>query len=265
MSFSFAQITDHHLTESEDGLLRGFSTWRSYRAVLRHIADHVAERIDFIVSMGDLVDPAPDSSYQKVLAALGADPAGARAPGPLRVSAEGLSGMPMYFLPGNHDDLGAMMRVLFPASPAMERMNVTFEHDGVRFICLDWGREADARSTPELYEFVNDNLAGGAPSVILTHHPVAPVGVQWLDNFLAPGLDRFWSAVRGKNVLGILAGHVHMTTEKVVEGVPACTLRSTAFQFAPEPRPYMILEKPHYRVVTVHEGILTSRVYEVSL
>lgn len=265
MTFSFVQITDHHLTEAEDGLMRGFSTWHSYRAVLRHIATHVVEHIDFIVSMGDLVDPAPDASYRNVLAALGADPTGARAPGPLCVSVEGLTDVPMYFLPGNHDDLSAMLRVIFPASVGMDRMNVTFEREGVRFVCLDWGRDAEARAATGMLDFLSESLADGMPSIILTHHPVARVGVEWLDNFLASDLDRFWAAVRGRNVLGILAGHVHMTTEKVIEGIPVYTLRSTAFQFAPEPRPYMILDKPHYRLVTAQDGVLTSRVYEVTL
>jgi 3',5'-cyclic AMP phosphodiesterase CpdA len=265
MTFSFVQITDHHLTESEAGLLRGFSTWHSYRAVLRHIATHVAGHIDFIVSMGDLVDPAPDAAYRNVLAALSADPTAARAPGPLRISAEGLVDVPMYFLPGNHDDLAAMLRVIFPGSPAMDRMNATFEHDGTRFICLDWGRDAAARSADDTFDFLSRNLDRATATVILTHHPVAPVGVEWLDNFLAPDLDRFWATVAGHNVLGILAGHVHMTTEQIVEGVPVFTLRSTAFQFAREPRSYMTLEKPHYRLATIHEGVLTSRVYEVTL
>lgn len=265
MSFSFVQITDHHLTGSEDTLLRGFSTWYSYRTVLRHIATHVAGQIDFIVSMGDLVDPAPDAAYRNVLVALHADPAGARVPGPLHITAEGLANVPMYFLPGNHDDLDAMLRVIFPGSPAMNRMNVTFEHSGTRFICLDWGREADARSAADTFDFLAANLADGAATVIFTHHHVAPVGVEWLDNFLAPDLERFWATVHGKNVLGILAGHVHMTTEQIVQGIPVYTLRSTAFQFAREPRSYMTLEKPHYRLVTIDKGILTSRVYEVTL
>jgi 3',5'-cyclic-AMP phosphodiesterase len=265
MTFSFVQITDHHLTESENRLLRGFSTWHSYRAVLRHIATHVAGQIDFIVSMGDLVDPAPDAAYRNVLATLAADPTGARAPGPLYISAEGLANVPMYFMPGNHDDLAAMLRVIFPGSPAMERMNVVFEHSGTRFVCLDWGREAEARAGDNLFDFLARNLADGAPCVILTHHPVARVGVEWLDNFLAPDLDRFWATVHGRNVLGILAGHVHMTTEQIVQGIPVYTLRSTAFQFAREPRSYMTLEKPHYRLVTIRDGVLTSRVYEVTL
>lgn len=61
-SFSFVVISDHHLTEDESRLTRGFSTWSSFRAVLRAIARTVGSRIDFVVSLGDLVEPAPEST-----------------------------------------------------------------------------------------------------------------------------------------------------------------------------------------------------------
>ncbi len=265
MAFSFVQITDHHLQESENATVHGFATWASYRAVLRHIAQHVAGHIDFIVSMGDLVDPAPDSAYRTVLRALHANPTGATSPGPLRITAEGLQDMPMYFMPGNHDDLSAMLRVLFPGSNDMERMNVRFEHQGIRFVCIDWGRDPYALSTPEMFEFLEESLADSMPAVILTHHPVAEVDAAWLDQFLARDTDRFWEIVRGKNVLGILAGHVHMSTEKLVGNIPVYTLRSTGFQFARQDGPATLLQPPHYRLVTIHDGVLTSRLYEVIL
>jgi hypothetical protein len=50
MTFSFVQITDHHLSTSEDALVRGFSPAYAFRAVLRHIAENVADTIDFIFS-----------------------------------------------------------------------------------------------------------------------------------------------------------------------------------------------------------------------
>jgi hypothetical protein len=103
------------------------------------------------------------------------------------------------------------------------------------------------------------------PSVILTHHQVAPVGVAWLDAFIAPEMPRFWEIVAGKRVIGVLAGHVHMTHEQLVAGIPVLTLRSTAFQFARSDEPLVALEPPHYRFVTIHNDVLTSRIFEVPL
>jgi hypothetical protein len=43
------------------------------------------------------------------------------------------------------------------------------------------------------------------------------------------------------------------------------TLRSTGFQFARQERPLLTLESPHYRLVTIDHGVLTTRVFEVTL
>jgi 3',5'-cyclic AMP phosphodiesterase CpdA len=72
MSFSFVQITDHHLTASETELLKGFSTRYALRTVLRHIAQNVGERADFIISTGDLVENPSVSTYQAFLHMLNA-------------------------------------------------------------------------------------------------------------------------------------------------------------------------------------------------
>jgi Icc protein len=279
MGFSFIQVTDHHLTASEAVLTRGFSTNYAFRCVMQHVAAYAAGSAGdekavprFIVSTGDLGETNPVDAYRAAPRILRAKLEGVKAPGPVTVALDGAGELPMYFLPGNHDDLASMLEHLFPGSsspgaPAQgpDRLNARFEHEGVRFVCLDWGREAKAISTPEVFEFLSAALGDRSPTVILTHHHVAPTGAAWLDNFIADDIDRFWQIVRGKNVLGVLAGHVHMTTETVVEGIPVMTLRSTAFQFARQDRPLLTLESPHYRLVTIDQGTLTSRVFEVTL
>jgi 3',5'-cyclic AMP phosphodiesterase CpdA len=273
MAFRFVQVTDHHLTAGEAVLTRGFSTNYSFRAVMRHIAEHSGggAGASFIVSTGDLGDINPPAGYRAARRLLHARRESVRAPGPLTVSLNGVNETPLYVLPGNHDDLAAMSRTLFPgdrrsaASVSPDRLNTWFEQGGVRFVFVDWGRRAKASSTPEMFDFLEAVLEAGRPAVILTHHHVAPCGVAWLDDFLADDVDRFWDALRGKRVLGVLSGHIHMTTETVVEGIPVLTVRSTCFQFARQSRPLLTLEAPHYRVVTIEGDVLTSEVVEAPL
>ena len=172
---------------------------------------------------------------------------------------------PIYFVPGNHDDRDAFCRCLFPKAAPMPLMNVRFEYQGVQFICLDWGTDATSVVYPETLDFLARALQTDLPSVILTHHQVAPVGVAWLDAFIAPEMPRFWEIVRGKRVIGVLAGHVHMTHEQLVAGIPVLTLRSTSFQFARSHEELVTLQPPHYRFVTIHNDVLTSRIFEVPL
>ena len=103
------------------------------------------------------------------------------------------------------------------------------------------------------------------PAIVLIHHQVVPVGARWMDRFLADEMEPFWKALAGHDVLGILCGHLHNTYEQLVNNIPVLGLRSTVFQFAVQDEPLIILEPPQYRLVTVHEGVLTSRVFEVEL
>src|SRR5690349_15861163 len=151
-NFSFIQITDHHLLESEDALLEGFCPGYAFRMVMRHIAQNSADKADFILSTGDLVNDCTDKAYQSTLKILGID-SPVELPGPQKINMEGLDQYPMYFLPGNHDDRSMMSRYLFPNSKPLSLYNMTFVHKGVQFILMDWGPESKAQFLPETREF----------------------------------------------------------------------------------------------------------------
>jgi len=265
-NFSFIQITDHHLLESADELRQGFSPGHAMRMVMRHIAANVADKADFIISTGDLVEPCTDKSYQSAMTLLGMG-SSAALPGPQQINVEGLHEYPMYFLPGNHDDRALMTHHLFPGSKPVSLYNMTFVHKGVQFILMDWGPESKACFLPETEAFLTRALQSDLPSVIVCHQHVKRIGSRWLDSFLADDLDQFWELVLQpgvkEKVLGILCGHVHITYEDQYEGIQILGLRSTAFPFAKTDDPLLILAPPQYRYVNIQNGILTSRIYTV--
>src|SRR5512147_2916011 len=127
MDFSFLQITDHHLLESPEQIREGFVPGHALRMVMKHIAGHVADKADFIISTGDLVEPPTEAAYECAIKLLGLEES-ASLPGPQHVNLDGMQHYPMYFLPGNHDDRELMTRCLFPASKPVELYNFTFEH-----------------------------------------------------------------------------------------------------------------------------------------
>lgn len=261
MSLRFVQITDHHLCAGD--LLWGYSTGHALRAVLRHIAAH-AGPVDFIVSTGDLTEHGTDEEYRAFLELVGAAPAAA--PGPLVATAEGLGGVPLYVLPGNHDVRPALLAALYPGAPPAERIGWAFERGGVRFIALDWGPRGKAESTPELFAQLAAGLADGAPSVLFTHHHVVPTGCGWLDALLADDLDRFAAQIAGRGVMAICSGHAHTSYAGALGGVPVYGLRSTCFQFVLDAaQPLRCLLPPHYRIVTIADGALSTEIVEVPL
>ena len=268
-NFSFIQITDHHLLETEDQLREGFSPGHALRSVMRHIAENVAGKADFIISTGDLVEPCTDETYQNARRLLGIQSSAALLPGPQRINVEGLQDYPMYFLPGNHDDRHLMTRYLFADSIAPNLYNMTFVHKGVQFIFMDWGPESKACFLPETRAFLVQALKSELPSVIVCHQHVKRIGSRWLDNFIADDIDDFWDILLGpdmkEKLLAILCGHAHITYDDEYYGVPILGLRSTAFPFAKTDDPLLILAPPHYRYINIQDGILTSRIYKVTL
>jgi 3',5'-cyclic-AMP phosphodiesterase len=265
MDFSFVQITDHHLTASETELLNGFSTRHALRTVLRHVAQNIGNHADFIVSTGDLVENPSEIAYQAFLQMLNARNTSSEMPGPVFISAEGFQEFPLYLLPGNHDDRNNFFKCLFPKSLPVPLMNVAFTHKEIQFICLDWGPHSKATAHPETLNFLAHSLETDLPSIILMHHQLVAIGSRWLDDFIADDVTRFWKIVIGHNVLGIFCGHVHTTYERVISNIPVFGLRSTACSFVLQDEPLACLLPPHYRLVTVHNGVLTTRIFEVPL
>jgi 3',5'-cyclic AMP phosphodiesterase CpdA len=266
MAFTFVQITDHHLGEREDTLLHGYHPAHALRAVLRHLAKH--EQFDFLISTGDLVDHA--DSYRTFCQILQLRPAAA-APGPALVTIEGLQACPMYFLPGNHDDREHFYTHLFStATPPGALMQAAFQHKGTQFLCLDWGPGGQASVHPEMIAFLESSLSTGLPSVIFTHHHLVPTGDPFMDSFLPnpEEAQAFWKIVdqHQNHILGTFSGHAHVTYETVVAGVPMYGLRSTSYQFATLKNEVVrLLQAPHYRVVTIDQGTVTSRIVEVAI
>lgn len=232
---------------------------------MRHIAQNSADHIDFIVSTGDLVDTGTDAEYQQFRRMLGISET-SHAPGPQRVNIEGLCEKPMYFLPGNHDPRAAFYRNMFALDEPQMGMNVAFSHAEVQFVCLDWGGENKAIAYPEMLAHLARVLESNVPTIILMHHAISPTGIPRLDLFLPADLSPFKDAIRKKNILGILHGHYHTTYESQLEGIPVYGLRSTTFSFAPDgDQLLLVLRPPHYRVVTVQDGKLSTEVVEVPL
>jgi 3',5'-cyclic AMP phosphodiesterase CpdA len=267
-NFSFIQITDHHLLEAEDQLREGFSPGHALRMVMRHIAENTAGKADFVISTGDLVEPEMDANYRCAVKLLGVQGAAAL-PGPASINVEGLHDYPFYFLPGNHDDRVLVTRYFFPGSKPPGLYNLTFIHKDVQFILMDWGPESKACFLPETRTFLERALKTDLPIVLICHQHVKRIGVRWLDNFIADDIDDFWDVLLQpgvkEKIMGILCGHAHITYEEEYRGIPILGLRSTAFPFAREDHPVLMLAPPHYRYVHIQDGIMTSRIYKVPI
>jgi len=263
MAFSFIQITDHHLGESAQDQPFGYPASATFQAVMDNIT-YSNEDFDFLVSTGDLVNRPTDDSYRYLKTILNMQPA-RQVPGPHFIRYGRLWDFPVYLLPGNHDDRTTFFNNLYDDEKP-EFLNANFQHKGVNFICLDWGGLDRGEISNGMLSFLESALDDGLPAVLLMHHNVIPLGVPWLDRFIANDIDRFYKCLEGRNVLGILCGHLHTTYETHLDGIPVLGLRSTGFQFRVEGKLVMSLMPLHYRIVTIDDHFhLTSRIIEVPL
>ena len=185
------------------------------------------------------------------------------APGPLYISLEGLTEMPFYLLPGNHDHRRRFLDIIYPQSDVMDRINTVFMHKGVQFICLDWGADSKAVVHPETLAFLRQTLDQAVPAILAMHHHPIPTGQRWLDAFLAEHIDQFWNAIAGYPVLGVFFGHTHQSFQGERSGIPCFGVRSTSYSFAPMDEPYACLLPPHYRIVAVEQDGIETECIEV--
>ncbi|HNT23857.1 MAG TPA: metallophosphoesterase [Anaerolineales bacterium] len=267
--FSFIQITDHHLGPSATSVRLGYAVNYTFTQTLQHLAQYAAPQADFLISTGDLVDPPTPQGYAWLQNELGAAPGSAAFPGPLSMRRPGLEGLPLYLMPGNHDDRRRMCEQFFPLSRPGGMLNASFEHKGVLFLCLDWGADSKARLYPELYNCLDQGLRSGLPLVICMHHQVTSLNMRWMDAFIADEVNAFWEALCAPTttarILGIIAGHTHISYEKVEYGIPTWGLRSTSYTFHPIDTLAVRLANPQYRLFSIQNGVLTSRLFEVPL
>ena len=221
-----------------------------------------------MVMTGDIVNkPFPDAyrTFGRILGLHNHSVNPAQFPEPLLASPPGFDSLPVYCFPGNHDDRENFYQHLYPQTTKGSLANGAFVHKGVQFIFLDMGPEVKAQALPETIDFLKSALQKKIPAIIMVHHHLVPIGSSWLDSFIADDIDLFWQAVSGQEVLGIFCGHTHITYQIEVGAIPVFGVRSTAFPFVLQDKPLTALLPAQYRLVTIRNGILTSRVFEVAL
>lgn len=225
-----AQLTDSHLFASPDGRLLGLDT--------RHCLERVIElalqsrQPDLVVASGDLTHDASRQAYQRVRECFS------------QINA------PVYCLPGNHDEAGALQSC----------MNSDCFHSirsqciaGWQMLFLDStipGDEGGHLKESELNE-LDDRLNAfpELPAVIWLHHQPVPMQSRWLDTMAVDNPGAFFSILdRHSQVRAVIWGHVHQAFEQQRDNVRLLATPSTCLQFLPESEDFAVdLVPPGYR------------------
>ncbi len=246
-----AQLSDAHVAPRGELTFGRIDTGACLARAVAHI-NTMIPRPDVVAFTGDLIDDGSEAAYEHVSDLL-----------------EPLA-MPVYLLPGNHDDRD-MMRRVFAGHPYLPRggagegagggagdfLNYVIDEHPLRLIALDTlipgapGGELSAETLSWLAARLGE--APARATVILMHHPPFLSGIGHMDGMNCANGDRLGEIVaRHPRIEGILCGHLHRPVYLRWRGTVVSTAPSPGFQVAlnldDESRAEWILEPPALQV-----------------
>jgi 3',5'-cyclic AMP phosphodiesterase CpdA len=207
---TFIQITDLHIGHAvhPDPSLRIDSS-ANLELALETLAK-VQPKPKFIIVSGDLVDRGDVESYQW-----------------LKRRLDKLE-MPVFYALGNHDDRDGFYRgVLGRARGGTEPYFYGTAVEGIHLLVLDSSTPESLSGTiePEQFAWLEEELERHPelPKLIVSHHPPAiasaPEFLPWRRIAFAQS-QRLGDLLSGRNVLGILSGHIHYDSVSIWNGIP---------------------------------------------
>jgi len=230
------QITDMHLYAESSGHLLGLNTEASLEAVIAEIRAHNLPA-DAILATGDLVHDGKPVAYQRIFSYLQE------------------FGIPVYSLPGNHDEAAVLKDTLnHQLIKYVEQACI----GNWQFIFLDStipgseGAHLEQRTLQGLESHLRS--APDSPTLVCLHHQPIAMGSRWLDTMAVDNPDEFFAIIdRHPQVRGILWGHVHQELDRMYKGIKMMASPSTCIQFLPMSDEFAVDPiPPGYRWLELH-------------
>lgn len=216
-----AQITDTHVTEPGRLLYGRLDTAPAFRRCIEAL-EAFRPRIDLVLHTGDLVDRGSAAEYDRFLSILG----------DLR--------LPFAAIPGNHDRREDF-RAAFAGTdwlPTEGRfLSYVIDHLPVRIVCCDSmiPGSAHGEMCDDRLAWLDATLAAAPdrPTVVAMHHPPFATGIRGLgrDGLERGGPELAALLARHRNVVRLIAGHVHRPVTVGFGGTVACSAPAVCFPF----------------------------------
>ena len=248
-TYELLQLTDPHYLEDPAGLLKGVHTRSTFRRVLA-VALAETPRPDAILLTGDVTQDGSREGYLAIRDDLGR------------------AGVPVWSIPGNHDDPAVMAEIL--GEPPFEYCRPQRLGDWLLAMVDTWdGDRGGGRVGGAGLEALDWQLgASDAPhAIVCMHHQPTPMRSGWLDTVgLDDGPELMDLVARHPQVRGLVWGHVHQALDEQRGGLTLMSTPSTCFQFVPRRDDFAIDDvPPGYRRIRLHpDGRIETRVRRVA-
>ncbi len=244
------QLTDCHICAEAGKRLHGLDTRYSFEAVSAAAMAEYGE-LDLVLATGDLSQDASAESYRYLAERFGA------------------MGLPVFWLPGNHDDSG-LLREHFVGgriSPARQLLAGAWQ---ILLLDSTISGAVHGRVSAAQLDFLDAALDAhpGRHALVCLHHQAVATGSKWIDDKGLREADEFRQRVMNHDqVRAVIWGHVHQEQHHRLEGIDWMSTPSSCAQFAPDLDDFAISdESPGYRYLSLHaDGSIDTRVHRVDL
>jgi len=243
------QLTDTHLFAAQGQSLMGVTTQDSLSTVVDYIS-HLLPVPDLLLLTGDLSQDGTPESYAQLVNLLT----------PLNI--------PVYWLPGNHDQFETLERSL---QGPLFKSDKAFNYQSWRFLLLNSQIPEDVpgRLSQDTLDWLHNQLEThpNQPTTIALHHPPLMVNTKWLDSSALQNPDDLFNIIdRFPQVKLVLFGHIHQEIQETRRDVTYLGSPSTCFQFAPGHDTFMLDtdRNPGFRILDLSsDGRWSSEVRRV--
>ncbi|MEQ1406389.1 metallophosphoesterase [Neorhizobium sp. Rsf11] len=206
---TFIHLTDLHIGTADDDHLHS-DTLETLNQVLDLVVT-VTPKPQFVIASGDLTNRGDAESYRRMKEIIDAK-----------------LDMPVIYALGNHDT-----RPGFYEGMGIETddPDAPYDHDavvdGIHIIAIDSSTPGLIGGTidPEQFDWLASTLDShpDLPKLIVVHHPPAlgeePDATHWRTIHF-PQSERFRKLLQGRNIIGILSGHIHHDRVSFWHGIP---------------------------------------------
>lgn len=243
------QISDIHIGGSEDGK----DPIPRVEAVIVAIRS-LPNAPDAVLVSGDLTDHGTAEEYEVVRGLLG------------RLE------LPLYVLPGNHDDRGRIRAAFELPGEGEEPIRYSVDVGELRLVLLDSnvpGRDPGAFDAERL-DWLEAELSEEPeqPTLLAVHHTPLTTGVpEWDAINLDPSDREALGAVvaRHPQLRAIVGGHLHRVAASALGGCPVLSAPSAYLQVRPNFHRDEVtwVDPPGFAIHALRDGELTSQVESV--
>jgi 3',5'-cyclic-AMP phosphodiesterase len=245
-----AQITDLHVTTPGSPADRLYRTSEHLARAVAHLIA-LPRRPDVVIATGDLVDRGDPEEYERLIELLKPLP------------------MPLYVIPGNHDDRANLARAFRDRGylPESGFLQYAIDEHPLRLIALDTlvPGKAHGELCRERLAWLDARLRERPeqPTVVMTHHPPFRTGIPAMDFMGLTGGEALAEVIgRHAQVERVVCGHLHRSIVRRFAGTIAATAPATAHQIAldlaPEKRLAAVQEPPACALHLWLDGALVS-------